>query len=285
MIRENRFFGLFFRGFAMGFAEVVPGISGGTIAFITGIYDELLRTLSGLLRFSWRGGFLSVWTAHNLRFLLTVFLGMAVGVLVFARGINFFLSEYPTILWGFFFGLILFTLPQFKGMISNRSLLLFSPIGLALALFGSQFGITIPEQTADLWLYFFGGMLAVCAWLLPAVSGALLLLMIGIYDDVLTAVVDFEWSILGVLVSGCFVGILLFSTILNWMMIRYRDPMVAFLLGLVIGSLPRLWPWRVEELLVTPQSYQYAGYNPMIAETLLAVALGATFLWGINRCK
>ena len=285
MIRGNRFSALFFRGFAMGFAEVVPGVSGGTIAFVTGIYDELLETLSGLLKFSWRGGFLRLWEVHNLGFLFSVFLGMTIGVMFFARIISFLFSHYPTMIWGFFLGLILFTLPKFKKMISNRSLLLITPVALALSFFGSQFGIAIPDQTAGLSLYFFGGMLAVCAWLLPSVSGAFLLLMIGIYDDVLAAIVNLEWSVLIVLVSGCLAGILLFSGILNWMMNKYRDPMLAFLLGLVIGSLPRLWPWRVEDLLATPESYQQAGYNPMIPETLISIVLGAVFLWGINRCK
>jgi putative membrane protein len=279
---------LLLRGMAMGIAELVPGVSGGTIAFVTGIYDELVRTLARFrlesLQLLWRDGLRAFWQSHNLTFLLVLGIGMVAAVLAFARLIQYLLDHVPVLVWAFFFGLIAASVVQIGRHRRVRTLLGFGLLGVVLALLVLQAGVR--EVEAPLWMYFVGGMVAVSAWLLPGVSGSFLLLAMGLYEPVLRAINAGEWVIPLVLLVGCGVGILSFARLLGWLMIRVREPMLAGLTGFMAGALPRLWPWQHEGRLMTPQGYEVASGDPSLPVAAVAMLIvGALVLWSISRLE
>jgi putative membrane protein len=276
------------RGMAMGVAELVPGVSGGTIAFVAGIYDELVGTLAsfnlnsiGVLR---RDGVRAFWAAHNLTFLMVLGVGMAVAVLLFARFIQYLLDHAPVLIWAFFFGLIVASVVQIGRFRPPWVLLRYGALGLVLGLLLLQVGHR--EAEAPLWMFFFGGMVAVSAWLLPGVSGSFLLLTLGLYEPVLRAVNGGYWPIPLVLLVGCGVGILAFARVLHWLMTRVREPMLAGLTGFMCGSLPRLWPWQHDGRLLTPPGYEATtGEAALVLPALATLALGALILWSLSRLE
>lgn len=196
--------GVVVRGLAMGVAELVPGVSGGTIAFITGIYEELLGTLAGLrpgsLMMLKREGLRRFWVAHNLSFLAALGLGMVLAVVSFARLLGFLLDEVPTLVWAFFFGLIAASVVQIGRRRRPAQLLGYGLLGVATALAVGELGVR--DGPAPLWMVFIGGMAAVSAWLLPAVSGSFLLLVLGLYEPVLRAFNAGQWLVPMVLACG-----------------------------------------------------------------------------------
>lgn len=279
---------LMLRGMAMGIAELVPGISGGTIAFVTGIYDELVGTLASFrlnsLGVLWRVGWRRFWVTHNLTFLLVLGIGMVLAVLAFARLIQYLLDHVPVLLWAFFFGLIAASAVQIGRYRRLAALFGYGTVGLVLALLLLQIGHRQGE--APLWMYFFGGMLAVSAWLLPAVSGSFLLLTLGLYEPVLRALNAGEWLIPLILLLGCGAGILSFARLLHWLMTRVREPMLAALTGFMCGSLPRLWPWQHDGVLLLPAGYESAtGDAALLLPAMAALALGALALWLLSRLE
>lgn len=278
--------GVVVRGMAMGIAELVPGVSGGTIAFVTGIYDELIRSLAGLGPASlvaWRRrGFGAFWREHNLTFLAVLGLGMVVAVVIFARLMEYLLDHVPALVWAFFFGLIAASVVHIGRHLELRPLLGYGALGLLLALLLLQIGVR--DGAAPLWMFFVGGVLAVSAWLLPAVSGSFLLLALGLYEPVLRAFNAGDWLIPLTLAAGCVVGLLAFARALHWLMQRLRDPVLALLTGFMAGSLPTLWPWQVAGEWLSPAAYQILTGRPALAVEALAVAaLGALALWLLGR--
>jgi putative membrane protein len=279
---------LMLRGMAMGVAELVPGVSGGTIAFVTGIYDELVRTLARFrlesLQLLWRDGLRAFWQSHNLTFLLVLGIGMVVAVLSFARLFEYLLDHVPVLVWAFFFGLIAASVVQIGRYRQVRALLVFGLLGMVLALLVLQAGAR--EVEAPLWMYFVGGMVAVSAWLLPGVSGSFLLLALGLYEPVLRAINGGEWLIPLILLVGCAVGILSFARLLSWLMTRVREPMLAGLTGFMAGALPRLWPWQYDGELMTPQGYEAAsGDASLFVAAVAMLIVGALVLWSISRLE
>lgn len=278
--------GVAIRGMAMGIAELVPGVSGGTIAFVTGIYDELVRSLAGLGPASlvvWRRrGFATFWGEHNLTFLAVLGLGMVISVVVFARLMEFLLDQVPTLVWAFFFGLIAASVVHIGRQLELKPLLGCGAVGLVLAALVLQLGVR--DGGAPLWMFFVGGVLAVSAWLLPAVSGSFLLLALGLYEPVLRAFNAGDWLIPLVLAAGCAVGLLAFAKALHWLMQRFWDPVLALLTGFMAGSLPTLWPWRADETWLTPAAYEtLTGRPPLAVEALAVAAAGAVVLWLLGR--
>lgn len=278
--------GVLARGMAMGVAELVPGISGGTIAFVTGIYEELVGTLAGLrptsLAVLWRDGPAAFWRGHNLNFLLVLGLGMVLAVVVFARLLGHLLDTAAPAVWAFFFGLIAASVVYLARPRRPATLAGYGLAGLLLAVLLLQ--LSVRTGPAPLWMFFVGGALAVSAWLLPAVSGSFLLLALGLYEPVLRAFNAGEWLIPLVLAAGCGVGLLAFSRVLFWLMSRYREPLLALLTGFMAGSLPRLWPWQQGELLLLPQSYAQLTGEPALALPALVAGLGGVLaLWSLSR--
>jgi len=232
----------------MGAADAVPGVSGGTIAFITGIYEELIYSLKqcgpDAIKMLFRRGFGPMWQHINGPFLLTLLLGILFSIFTLSRVVLHWLEVYPVMLWSFFFGLILAAIwslvrhvEQWKG-----NTIAFFLLGTVAAYF-----ITIisPSQLQPTGLFvFLSGMLAICAMILPGISGSFILLLLGMYSYILTAVKDLELTILGLFAMGCVVGLLSFSRVLNWMFSSHRTLTLALLGGFMLGSLNKVWPWK-----------------------------------------
>lgn len=257
----NNKISLALKGAAMGIAEVIPGVSGGTIAFITGIYEELINTIKAFgpeayLGFK-DGGLKGLWRAINGTFLITLLSGMVFGILAGIFGVTYLLDTYPEPLWGFFFGLIIASAIVIGKEIKNwnwQKILAFI-IGVVIA-----YGITVisPATGSTHPFYLFiAGMLAISALMLPGISGSFILLLMGMYTIVIPTAKSFiknqdlgSFVLLAIFGSGCLVGLLGFSRVLSWLFKSYKELSLALLTGFLIGALNKVWPWRnVSEIL------------------------------------
>ncbi len=232
----------------MGAADVVPGVSGGTIAFITGIYDTLLesiRRVNPSIIGIWRKeGFKAAFEHINGLFLITLFSGIILSILTLAKLISWLLVTHPIPLWSFFFGLILISVVHVLKQVEKKNVVtgLFLLLGVAFA-----YTITVlsPLQMADTSLnIFIAGMIAICAMILPGISGSFILLLLGMYAPILAAAKGLQIDVLMLFMLGCVVGILSFSHVLSWLLKRFRDLTLTFLTGLMLGTLPKIWPWK-----------------------------------------
>ncbi|MGB1189238.1 MAG: DUF368 domain-containing protein [Pseudomonadales bacterium] len=235
-------------GFLMGMAEVVPGVSGGTIAFISGYYERLLTGLSGLrpslLLILWRAGFRSAWQKADGTFLALLFGAMAFSILIFATMIKAALVSYPIAMWSFFFGLVLASSVLMYRQVRNRTIEHFIVLGIGLAvglLLQRLLPVTLEATPGTM---FMGGAIAICAWILPGVSGSFLLLLLGLYSGVLAAVASFAWVQLIPFALGAGLGLIAFANVLKRLFQHVRDWILMFLIGLMLGTLVRLWPWQ-----------------------------------------
>ena len=242
---------LYSKGLAMGAADVVPGVSGGTIAFITGIYDELLGSLKkcgpSALVTLFKAGPKEFWAHINGNFLITLFAGVFTSIFSLARLITWLLDSYPIQVWSFFFGLVLVS-AWHMGLQIRREWSLVSLVSLGVgAIFAwmiSSGGLPLMAENAGLLSFFFAGSLAICAMILPGISGSFILLLLGFYAPVMAAVKAFDIPVIAIFGAGCVLGLLLFSHFLSWLLLRVRIPTMAFLIGLMLGSLNKLWPWK-----------------------------------------
>ncbi|HQY00982.1 MAG: DUF368 domain-containing protein [Flavobacteriales bacterium] len=239
---------LFLKGMAMGAADVVPGVSGGTIAFITGIYEELLRSIKSVgpqtlvtLR---KEGLAATWKQVNGDFLATLLAGIVTSVLLLVRPITWALDHHPILIWSFFFGLVAASV-WLCGKLVKRwgigpliGLLAGTAIAVAIGMMNAGSGST------SLVFFFFAGALAICAMILPGISGSFILLLLGAYLPVVTALKTLDLPIIAVFAVGCVFGLMAFSRLLNWMFTRHHDLTVASLTGFLLGSLTILWPWK-----------------------------------------
>lgn len=242
---------IFLKGMAMGAADVVPGVSGGTIAFISGIYDPLLRSINAinlsLFKTFKAEGIKGVWKSVNGPFLLLLFAGIATSVVSLAKLLSTLLETQPIMLWSFFFGLILASIVLvWKPIVhSNKwSTALLSIVGFVSALSISLFN-PLPEASSLTYL-FFSGALAICAMILPGISGSFILVLLGSYPTVLNAVHERNLSVLLVVGAGAIFGLLSFSKLLKWLFEHFKNATLTVLVGFIAGSLPKIWPWKVE---------------------------------------
>ncbi|TKB52770.1 DUF368 domain-containing protein [Ferrimonas aestuarii] len=237
----------FAKGMAMGAADVVPGVSGGTIAFITGIYDTLLesiRRINPSLIGLWRKqGLAAAWKHINGSFLVTLVTGIGISIATFAKVISYLLVHEPIGLWSFFFGLILISIVHIGKQVQ------WSPVTAVSLLVGTAFAYTI-SVASPLALdptplnILIGGMIAICAMILPGISGSFILLLLGLYAPVLGAITGREFDIIGIFLVGAVLGILSFSHVLSFLLKRFHGATLAFLTGLLIGTLGKIWPWK-----------------------------------------
>jgi putative membrane protein len=244
--RDYLFLGM--KGIGMGAADVVPGVSGGTVAFITGIYEELLRTIKSVdlaaVKSLFKEGPISFWKRINGNFLLALVSGILISVLTLSRGILFLLENYPVLIWSFFFGLILASAFIIAAEIKkwNASVIAAFLLGTAIAYFIT---IVSPTETTEAyWFVFLSGAIAICAMILPGISGSFILLLLGKYEFILGAVKDLKIGIIGVFAAGCISGLMAFSRVLTIMFTRFRAATIAVLSGFMIGSLNKVWPWK-----------------------------------------
>ncbi|HEY5647659.1 MAG TPA: DUF368 domain-containing protein [Pseudomonadales bacterium] len=282
--------GVYLRGAVMGVAELVPGVSGGTIAFVTGIYDELVGTLAGLrvgalleLRRP-VSGVVKVWRAHNLSFLLVLGLGMLTSVVLLAQLLTLAMTAVRPVVWGFFLGLIALSVWMLGRQLPARSLLAAGPAGLLVGVL-----LTLMEPFSGyqvLPVFFVAGAIAVSAWLLPAISGSFVLLTLGLYEPVVRAVASPGWDVLGVFLAGCAIGLLAFSRALAYALDRWRSGLLAFLTGFMIGASLKLWPWQADGMLLGPAGYVGATGEPAyLILTLASAAAGAAVIWLLSRLE
>jgi putative membrane protein len=253
---------LFLKGFAMGAADVVPGVSGGTIAFITGIYDELLGSISSInldsIKLLFKEGPASFWKKINGAFLLILFVGIISSVVTLAKLIKYLLANEPILIWSFFFGLIIasviYVAKQVKtwNLANIFSLLIGAVVAFLITVVSPSSGI---EST---WYIFISGMIAICAMILPGISGSFILLLLGSYSLILGSVTGLSDAVktgnsadiisYGINIVtfgiGCIIGLALFSRVLTYVLSKKRDLTIAVLTGFMIGSLNKVWPWK-----------------------------------------
>lgn len=243
------------KGMGMGAADVVPGVSGGTIAFITGIYEELINTIKSinpsLLKVLKNGGIKALWYKVNAPFLIALLIGIGISIISLSRIILYLLQNHPIPVWAFFFGLILASAYLVAAEIDNWNLpvIIATFVGTSIA-----YTITIisPAETpTDLWFIFICGAIAICAMILPGISGSFILLLMGKYEYIFTSLKEFNLAVIITFALGCVTGILSFSHILSWMFKKYKNVTIALLAGFMIGSLNKVWPWKEVLLKVT----------------------------------
>ena len=300
---------IFLKGMAMGIAEVIPGVSGGTIAFITGIYERLLNCIKSfdlkLIATFKEEGVMGVWKAIDGFFLVRLLGGMATGVIVGVLGVTFLLEQYPEPLWAFFFGLILASAVYIGKQIDNWSamVVLLLLVGTVVA-----YGITtlpMGQGSDSLLITFCAGAIAISALILPGISGSFILLLMGMYTIIIptikTALKTFEMDAIIVLVvfgSGCLLGLMTFSRVLSWTFKNHKTKTLAILTGFMLGSLNKIWPWRepleiittasgkekvVTERNLLPAAYeQIAGNEAHLVLCIVLFVVGAVLVLGMD---
>ncbi len=233
----------------MGASDVVPGVSGGTMAFILGIYQELLGSIkdvanADLIKAIFSFNFKKVFEIVNWQFLLAVVSGIGIAVVSLAGILEYLLENQPVFLWSFFFGLVVASIIMVQKQVGSWN------VGTIAALVIGTVGAYIlvgrvPAQTPDTWWFLMlSGMVAICAMILPGISGSFILVLMGKYQTVLAAVSDFDITTLAFIAIGAVIGLVTFAQVLSWLFKNFNDLTVATLIGLMIGSLRKIWPWK-----------------------------------------
>lgn len=236
------------KGIAMGAADVVPGVSGGTIAFISGIYEELLSSISAInfatLKLLKKEGIKAAWKAINGNFLLALLSGIFISIISLAKLISWLLENKPIMVWSFFFGLVLASILYVGKQIEkwNAVTIILLIIGAFTAYFITTLQPTI--ESSSLLFYFIAGALAICAMILPGISGSFILVLLGAYKPVLDAIHSRNIKLIGIVAIGAVVGLLSFSKLLRWLFDHHKNYTLAVLTGFILGSLNKIWPWK-----------------------------------------
>ncbi|PKM21319.1 MAG: DUF368 domain-containing protein [Gammaproteobacteria bacterium HGW-Gammaproteobacteria-14] len=288
--------GIYLRGLAMGIADVVPGVSGGTLALITGIYQELISSLAELhprLLRVWRDqGFVAFWRVGNFSFLSTLFAGVLTSIVLFARLMGWLLAHYPVPVWAFFCGLIAASVVPVWRSLSRHGRPEYGAFLAGILVAGSLAimpGLSAVSHSPLSFLL--SGALAICAMILPGISGSFILLLLGMYVPVLDAIRGGDWLLLAAFGCGCVVGLLAFVHLLRWLLQRCHDPMMALLAGFMAGSLIKLWPWRsaaadgVREQWLWPSEYAVLHGDAMLISACVALLAGGLVIVMLSRVE
>lgn len=293
---------LILRGCAMGAADVVPGVSGGTIAFITGIYEELIESIKAvdlqaiklLLKFK----LAEFWKKINGNFLISVIAGIGISIFSLAKLMTWLLENHPIYIWSFFFGLIIASSVLVSKEIKKWNI--FTVISLVTgAIIAYCITVMTPAETPnDWWFIIFSGAIAICAMILPGISGAFILLLMGKYTYILEAVSAFNIGVLLLFAIGAIGGIVSFSHLLSWLLKHHPITSVSLLTGFMVGSLNKVWPWKetlqtytdshgVEKALVesniSPSHFsELTGSEPLLWQAILMCMAGFLLIWGIE---
>ncbi len=258
----KNYFLVFLKGLGMGAADVVPGVSGGTIAFITGIYEELINTISGinlgLLKTLKSEGFKSFWNKANGNFLLALLAGIAVSILSLAKVFKYLLHEHPIQLWAFFFGLIIASILYMGKQVEKWDVKSIFAMIVGTAAVVTVSVMPAMSNSENLLYLFICGMIAISAMILPGISGSFILLILGVYPTILGAVDDMDVKILAVVAAGCGIGLLAFSRALKWVFKHHKAVTIALLTGFLIGSLMKVWPWKATDTVSVKKDHQVA---------------------------
>lgn len=258
------------KGVAMGAADVVPGVSGGTIAFISGIYEELIDSINninlGALKIWKTEGFASFWKHINGTFFVFLFAGIAISIVSLAKVVSHLLEMHPVLIWSFFFGLIIASV-----WLIAKSIEKWSPGVIITMLIGAivAYFITTINSVASVdasWYIVLSGAIAICAMILPGVSGAFILLLLGSYDKVLGAINDRDLITIGLFGLGCAIGLLSFARVLKFLFSKFKNLTVALLAGFMVGSLNKVWPWKET---ISTRTNSHGEIVPFIQENVL----------------
>ncbi|AKP50799.1 DUF368 domain-containing protein [Cyclobacterium amurskyense] len=294
---------LFLKGMGMGSADIVPGVSGGSIALITKIYEELLSSINSFdldaLKLLAKFDIVAFWKHVNASFLLTLFLGILTSIFAFSKAITFLIDSYPIPLWSFFCGLILISAIIILRDIKRWNIIaiLMFPIGVVIAYFITE--LPMISSPNNIWFTFISGAIAICAMILPGISGSFLLLILGKYEYILHAVNEKDFVVLAIFALGCITGLLLFSRLISWFLKNYHAITLSFLSGFMIGSINKIWPWKkilsyrmsssgdqkpflTENIL--PHVYlTETGQEPAFLVAILAFLIGVILVVGLER--
>ena len=287
----------------MGAADAVPGVSGGTVAFITGIYEQLIESIRhinpSLLLLWYRSGFKAAWQKIDGSFLLTLLAGIISSIVLLAHVVSYLLEQQPVLLSAFFFGLVSASVLVIYSEIEQRNwkttLGLF--VGVVVMMLVNQLMPTL--DTAKPLHVFIAGAVAICAMILPGISGSFLLLVMGVYGGIMHAVKELQLMTMLWFSAGCITGILSFSQVLSLLFHRFRQMTLALLTGVLIGSLSQIWPWRqivsykIDSLgksaaiahdNLLPTAYeQLTGMSAQLVPALILMVLGFSLVWFFNQ--
>lgn len=278
------YLGLAARGFAMGMVDVVPGVSGGTMAFVLGIYEELLESIRRMvnpqaLGLALRGKLKAALDLLPWPFLLAVGVGILTAVFSLAHFLEWALEHHPVLVWSFFLGLVTASIWAVSRRIErwNWRAILSAAVG-AIALYWI-IGLTPVATPTAPWFIFLSGVIAICAMILPGISGSFILVLLGKYQYILAAVTSRDFLTLFIFTAGAGIGIVSFAQVLSWLLKRYHNVTVAFLIGLMIGSLRKLWPWKLvtdvaDAALTSEVNVLPAAFNGEVALAIALAALG-----------
>lgn len=237
-----------FKGLAMGAADAVPGVSGGTIAFISGIYEELVATISNvnisLFKTLFKDGIKAFWKQLNGNFILALLTGIVISFVSFMRLAKYLIEFHPILIWSFFFGLIVASIFFVGKQITKWNIA--TIIALIIGTIAAYYITTLPslaDNESSLFLFIAGGI-AICAMILPGISGSFILVVLGVYKTLSEAIHDFDFKKLALFIFGALVGLLSFSRILKWLFKHYHNITLAILTGFILGSLNKIWPWK-----------------------------------------
>lgn len=276
------------KGMAMGAADVVPGVSGGTIAFIVGIYDELINSIKSInahsLKLLFTGKIPSFWKAINGNFLFSILLGIGISVFSLAELITWLLVTHPIMVWAFFFGLVLastwFVSKDIKEW--NVKTVASFIVGAAVAYYIT---VATPTETpSNLLFIFLCGVIAICAMILPGISGSFILVLLGKYFYIMDAVKGLKFEVLLVFAAGALIGITSFSRVLSFALVRFRNSTLALLTGFMLGSLNKVWPWK--EKIAMADGFELEKNilpNAFLAEAIVLAIIGFFLVYFLEK--
>lgn len=276
------------KGLAMGAADVVPGVSGGTLAYILGIYERLLSALSAFnmraIQLLCQRRLKAFWKHIDGTFLCCLFVGILISIASLANIVTYYLEHRPVPLWALFNGFIIAALPLLLKPIEfnfKRYLLLIVGVLFALSI-----SFLTPVHTDPMpWMYVAAGFIAICAMILPGISGSFLLLLMGMYAPVVGAVSDAQIGTLALFAIGCASGLLFFSRLLHHLLQRFHESMLALLSGIVIGALYRIWPWQINDSPTSPAAYANAfGSSDMFLAWVFFV-IGCLLIYALIKLE
>ena len=261
-----------FKGMAMGAADVVPGVSGGTIAFITGIYSELIDSIKSVniasFRLLFAGKFQEFWSKINGGFLLALILGIFLSIISLAKVLQELLERSPAPLWSFFFGLIIASAIVIARKITKWDIVNLSSLATGTVIAYLITVLTPASTPTSYWFVFISGIITAGIMILPGISGAFLLLMLGKYEYLLNAITSLKLDVITVFVAGASIGLVTFTNVLSWLLHRFHNATTAFLTGIMIGSLNKVWPWKVT---ISNFFNSHGTLQPLIQENISPV--------------
>jgi putative membrane protein len=279
---------------AMGAADIVPGVSGGTIAFITGIYFRLLEAVSGLPEAAWqhllKGHFRGFWQACDGTFLICLLGGILLSIATLASAISYALDEHPILIWSFFSGLIVASVWHVSRQVRLPRATLLLPFAAGVVFAWWVGNLSGAPLQPSLLMFFGAGALAICAMILPGISGSFILVILGMYAPVLDSIRAPDLPVMSVFALGCLIGLLSVARLITWAFSRFHDLVLALLIGFMVGALDKVWPWKqtlswrtnssgeqvpLNEVSVSPLSYaEQAGQDPQLVMACLFALTG-----------